>query len=42
MRRLLGSGVWELFLPGVGEGAHYKYEIRTPTGHLLLKSDPFA
>jgi 1,4-alpha-glucan branching enzyme len=30
MRRLLGSGVWELFLPGVEEGAHYKFEIRTP------------
>ena len=42
MRRLLGSGVWELFLPGIGEGAHYKFEIRTPPGALLLKSDPFA
>jgi 1,4-alpha-glucan branching enzyme len=42
MRRLLGSGVWELFLPDVGEGAHYKFEIRTPAGALLLKSDPFA
>jgi 1,4-alpha-glucan branching enzyme len=42
MRRLLGSGVWELFLPGVGEGVHYKFEIRTPSGVLLLKSDPFA
>ncbi|MFL6568139.1 MAG: 1,4-alpha-glucan branching enzyme, partial [Chthoniobacterales bacterium] len=42
MRRLLGTGVWELFLPGVGEGTHYKFEIRTPSGHLLLKSDPFA
>ncbi len=42
MRRLLGSGVWELFLPGVQEGAHYKFEIRTHAGHLLLKSDPFA
>src|SRR5438477_8201944 len=40
MRRLLG--VWELFLPGVKEGAHYKFEIRTQTGALLLKSDPFA
>ena len=29
MRKLLGSGVWELFLPGVSEGAHYKFEIRT-------------
>jgi 1,4-alpha-glucan branching enzyme len=42
MRRLLGSGVWELFLPDVGEGAHYKFEIRTPGGGLLLKADPFA
>ncbi|HVF72499.1 MAG TPA: 1,4-alpha-glucan branching protein GlgB [Chthoniobacterales bacterium] len=42
MRRLLGSGVWELFLPGVGESAHYKFEIRTPRGALLLKADPFG
>jgi 1,4-alpha-glucan branching enzyme len=42
MRRLLGSGVWELFLPGIKEGAHYKFEIRTQIGALLLKSDPFA
>jgi 1,4-alpha-glucan branching enzyme len=42
MRKLLGSGVWELFLPGVKEGAHYKFEIRTPSGALLLKSDPYA
>src|SRR3954453_5980279 len=42
MRRLLGSGVWEIFLPEVREGAHYKFEIRTMSGALLLKSDPFA
>src|SRR2546423_7141491 len=42
MRRLLGSGVWELFLPDVNEGAHYKFEIRTPRGALLLKADPFG
>src|SRR5260370_7587370 len=42
MRKLLGSGVWELFLPSVKEGAHYKFEIRTQVGALLLKSDPFA
>src|SRR5437588_3083721 len=42
MRRLLGAGVWELFLPNVKEGAHYKFEIRTPGGALLLKADPFA
>ncbi|MFN2622779.1 MAG: 1,4-alpha-glucan branching protein GlgB [Chthoniobacterales bacterium] len=42
MRRLLGSGVWELFLPGVSEGAHYKFELRTQPGALLLKADPFG
>jgi len=42
MRRLLGSGVWELFLPEVREGMHYKFELRTWNGATLLKSDPFA
>jgi 1,4-alpha-glucan branching enzyme len=42
MRKLIGSGVWELFLPGIKQGAHYKFEIRAQTGALLLKSDPFA
>src|SRR5262249_42249334 len=42
MRRLVENGVWELFLPGVGEGAHYKFQITTPMGAKVLKSDPFA
>ena len=37
-----GSGVWELFVPGVGAGAEYKFEIRTQRNGLLLKSDPFG
>ena len=37
-----GSGVWELFVPGVGVGAEYKFEIRTQKNSLLLKSDPFG
>ncbi|ULB09384.1 1,4-alpha-glucan branching protein GlgB [Cereibacter azotoformans] len=41
MRRRGPTGVWETFLPGVGEGAAYKYEIRGPGGELLpLKADP--
>ena len=28
MRSLGPSGVWEIFIPGVGQGAHYKFEIR--------------
>jgi 1,4-alpha-glucan branching enzyme len=42
MRKLLSAGVWELFLPGIKQGAHYKFEIRSQTGAVLLKSDPFA
>jgi 1,4-alpha-glucan branching enzyme len=42
MRLHPGVGVWEIFLPGVEEGAHYKFEIRTKTGDMLLKTDPFA
>lgn len=37
------SGVWELFVPGVANGQHYKYAIRNRDSQtLLLKSDPYA
>jgi 1,4-alpha-glucan branching enzyme len=43
MLRLLGSsGVWEIFIPGLGEGALYKYEILDAHGRLSVKSDPFG
>lgn len=42
MRKHPSCGVWEIFIPGVGEGAHYKFEIKGANGHLFLKSDPFA
>ena len=42
MRKLLGCGVWEIFIPGVGEGAHYKFEMKQAHGGIGLKSDPFA
>ena len=42
MRALGGSGIWELFVPGVGDGARYKFEIRAQSGELLVKADPFA
>ncbi|MFF9019189.1 1,4-alpha-glucan branching protein GlgB [Streptomyces eurythermus] len=41
MRRR-GPGVWELFVPGVGDGALYKYEIVTGDGRTLEKADPLA
>ena len=42
MRSMGSSGVWELFVPGVGHGARYKYEILTAAGALTLKADPYA
>ena len=42
MRTLGGSGVWELFIPGVEPGDRYKFEILTPAGHITLKADPMA
>ncbi|HBA33237.1 MAG TPA: 1,4-alpha-glucan branching enzyme [Gammaproteobacteria bacterium] len=37
------SGIWELFIPSLDEGINYKYEIRhRSSGHILLKSDPYA
>ncbi|MGH2746373.1 MAG: 1,4-alpha-glucan branching protein GlgB [Actinomycetota bacterium] len=42
MRSMGGSGVWELFVPEVGDGAHYKYEILTADRRLTLKTDPYA
>ena len=42
MRSLGGAGVWELFVPGVGDGTKYKFEIRGPDGLLRRKADPMA
>jgi len=43
MRLRMGTGVWEIFVPGVRTGALYKFEIIGSQGALLpLKSDPLA
>jgi 1,4-alpha-glucan branching enzyme len=42
MRVRAGSGVWELFIPGIGAGALYKFEIRARDGSLRAKSDPYG
>ena len=43
MRGRIEVGVWELFIPGVDKGAHYKYEIKGAGGQMLpLKADPVA
>ncbi|HYT61449.1 MAG TPA: 1,4-alpha-glucan branching protein GlgB [Haliangiales bacterium] len=42
MRHLGPSGVWEIFIPGIREGALYKYEIKDANGALGLKTDPYG
>ncbi|MFQ6199970.1 1,4-alpha-glucan branching enzyme [Streptomyces sp. NPDC000405] len=42
MRSLGSSGVWELFVPGIGEGELYKFEITSRHGDRFLKADPMA
>ena len=42
MRTRGSSGVWELFIPGLGPGTVYKFEIRYPNGDVVAKSDPYA
>ncbi len=42
MRSLGLSGVWELFIPGVGAGTLYKYRIISPDGNAVSKADPLA
>ncbi len=42
MRVRGGTGVWELFIPGIGQGGFYKYEIRDRAGNVHVKIDPYA
>ena len=40
MRVRGSSGIWELFIPDLGEGTVYKYEVKAKTGALVQKTDP--
>lgn len=42
MRPLGASGVWELFIPGLGEGELYKFELLDAHDHLRVKTDPYG
>ncbi|HQN65806.1 MAG TPA: 1,4-alpha-glucan branching protein GlgB [Methylophilus sp.] len=43
MRIRGSSGVWEIFIPNLGEGELYKFEIRNRhTGAIMIKTDPYA
>jgi 1,4-alpha-glucan branching enzyme len=37
-----GSGIWELFVPGIGQWETYKYNVVAYNGMILQKGDPFA
>ncbi len=41
MRPLDSTGIWELFIPHIGQGELYKYEIKTQLDEIKIKSDPF-
>lgn len=40
--RKIGNGIWELFIPQIGAGEAYKYEIKNNEGHIYEKSDPYG
>ena len=42
MRSMGGTGIWELFIPGVKSGAMYKFQILTKAGNWITKIDPMA
>ena len=43
MHRHTDSGLWELFIEGIGEGVVYKFAVHDAHGHLLpLKADPYG
>ncbi len=42
MRLLLPHGVWEIFIPGLGQGELYKFELRAKSGVVFTKADPYA
>ena len=42
MRKHIPSGVWELFIPELASGAHYKFAVKVPGGHITEKCDPYG
>ncbi len=42
MRKLIPSGIWELFVPDIGPGDIYKYRIKQQHGETVDKTDPFG
>lgn len=42
MQKQVPSGVWELFIPGIEAGEHYKFRVTKADGQQMDKCDPYA
>ncbi|MFT4044602.1 MAG: 1,4-alpha-glucan branching protein GlgB, partial [Gordonia sp. (in: high G+C Gram-positive bacteria)] len=42
MRTLGDSGIWEVFIPDIGDGARYKFRVHGADGVIRDKADPMA
>lgn len=42
MQKQIPSGIWELFIPGIGAGEKYKLRVRSAHGEVIDKSDPYG
>ena len=42
MQKQIPSGIWELFVPNIGDGQKYKYRVRMANGEVVDKTDPFG
>jgi 1,4-alpha-glucan branching enzyme len=42
MQKQIPSGIWELFVPQIGNGQKYKYRIRMQDGQVVDKTDPYG
>ena len=42
MRSLGSTGIWEVFIPGVGEGERYKFAVHGKNSPRIDKADPLA
>ena len=42
MNKISDGGIWELFIPGLKQFDNYKYSIRTSSGQIKLKADPYG
>ncbi|MBQ7303568.1 MAG: 1,4-alpha-glucan branching enzyme, partial [Alphaproteobacteria bacterium] len=40
MRKHPTCGIWDIFIPNIGEGEVYKFEVKTQEDYILCKSDP--